>query len=172
VKAEGVAMLESTLHGLTPKDVSTFPKLSQGDPYHFDRWENGCPYYWFEGVKNIRNVFPYLKFVLVSVNRYIGWLSREMFREICPTAKSDGECGIAVLGRIFEALGIAVYSSSAGFKLTDADEATRLLEAKPAEAYFGWKVRLEGSPREGPESTTKPPFHCEREIGFTARSRY
>jgi hypothetical protein len=68
VKAEGVAMLESTLHGLTPKDVSTFPKLSQGDPYHFDRWENGCPYYWFEGVKNIRNVFPYLKFVLVSVN--------------------------------------------------------------------------------------------------------
>jgi hypothetical protein len=40
--------------------------------------------------------------------RDIGWLGRETFREICPTAKSDGECGFAVLGRIFEALGIAV----------------------------------------------------------------
>ena len=25
-------------------------------------------------------------------------------------------------------------------------------------------------PQEGPESEPKPPFHCEREIGFIARS--
>jgi hypothetical protein len=30
----------------------------------------------------------------------------------------------------------------------------------------GRKAGLEGSPREGPESAPKPPFHCEREIGF------
>jgi hypothetical protein len=35
-------MLEATLHRLIPKDVSTFPKLSQGGPYHFDRWENAA----------------------------------------------------------------------------------------------------------------------------------
>jgi hypothetical protein len=30
-------------------------------------------------------------------------------------------------------------------------------------------ARLQRSPWEGPESAPKPPFHCEREIGFTAR---
>jgi hypothetical protein len=30
---------------------------------------------------------------------------------------------------------------------------------------------LQESPREGPDSAPKPPFECEREIGFTALSR-
>src|SRR5271166_4546879 len=34
----------------------------------------------------------------------------------------------------------------------------------------GRRARLQASPREGPESAPKPSFHCEREIGFTARS--
>jgi hypothetical protein len=34
----------------------------------------------------------------------------------------------------------------------------------------GRKVRLQGSLREGLESAPRPSFHCEREIGFTARS--
>ena len=40
-------------------------------------------------------------------------------------------------------------------------------------AYFGGFGRiapLQGPPREGPESAPKPSLHCEREIGFTARS--
>src|SRR5438270_10944431 len=32
----------------------------------------------------------------------------------------------------------------------------------------GWRARLQGSPREGPESGRKPSFHCEPEVGFTA----
>jgi hypothetical protein len=36
---------------------------------------------------------------------------------------------------------------------------------------FGREARLRGSTREGPESAPKPPFHREREIGFTARRR-
>jgi hypothetical protein len=35
----------------------------------------------------------------------------------------------------------------------------------------GRRARLQGSPREGPESVPKLPFHCEREIGFTALGR-
>jgi len=36
---------------------------------------------------------------------------------------------------------------------------------------FGREVRLQRSPREGPECMPKPPFHCEREVRFTALSR-
>jgi hypothetical protein len=126
-------MLEPTLHKLIPKEMSTFAKLRRKEPYHFDRWENGSLYYWFEGVKRHTKRLPKSEIRAgLRQLRDVGWLSRETFRETCPTAKSDGECGFAVLGRIFEALGIAVYSGSAGFKLTDADEATRLLEAKPS----------------------------------------
>jgi hypothetical protein len=35
----------------------------------------------------------------------------------------------------------------------------------------GRKARLEGPPRERPESAPKPSFHCDREIGFTALGR-
>ena len=36
----------------------------------------------------------------------------------------------------------------------------------------GRRPGLQGSPREGPKFGRKPPFHCEREIGFTAQSRH
>ncbi len=36
---------------------------------------------------------------------------------------------------------------------------------------LGREARLQASPREGPESVPKAPFHCEREIGFTAHQR-
>jgi hypothetical protein len=34
------------------------------------------------------------------------------------------------------------------------------------------KARLQASPREGPESARKPPFHCDREIRFTTPLRH
>jgi hypothetical protein len=36
---------------------------------------------------------------------------------------------------------------------------------------IGRKARPHGSPREGPGCGPKPPFRCEREIGFTAHNR-
>jgi hypothetical protein len=125
-------MLESTLHRLIPNEVSTFAKLRHGKPYHFDRWENGCLYYWFEGVTKHTKRLP--KSEIRSALRQLrdtGWIHQKTFGEICRTARSDGPCGFAVLGRIFEAMGVAVYSGNAGFKLTNADEATKLLEEKP-----------------------------------------
>ena len=129
-------MLESTLHRLIPKEVNTFAKLRRGEPYQFHRWENDrsgslCLYYRFQGVEKHTKRLPESEIRAgLRQLRDIGWLSRETFGDVCPTAKSDGECGFAVLGRIFEALGVAVYSGNAGFKLTDADEATNLLEAR------------------------------------------
>jgi hypothetical protein len=40
---------------------------------------------------------------------------------------------------------------------------------RPRNASNGRKARLQGSPREGPESGREPSFHCERDIAFTAR---
>ena len=123
-------MLESTLHGLIPKRVSTFPKLrGNGGPYRFDRWEKDCLRYSFVGAKKYTKRLPECEIRAgLSQLRDTGWLSRETFRRICPRAKSDGECGFAVLGRILEALHVAAYSGDAGFRLTNADEAKKLLE--------------------------------------------
>jgi hypothetical protein len=126
-------MLESTLHTLVPKQLNTFAKLKHGEPYHFDRWEQGCLYYWFEGAKIYKKRLPETEIRAgLRQLRDTGWLRRETFRNICPIARSDGECGFAVLGRIFEFLGVAVYLDNDGFKLTNADEATRLLGEKSA----------------------------------------
>jgi hypothetical protein len=117
--------------------VNAFAKLTHGEPYHFDRWKNDqagrpCLYYCFSGggrVHKKRVPVSELRAALRQL-RNASVLSREMFRQNCPTATSDGECGFAVVGRIFEALGVAVYSRQDGFKLTNVDEATNLLEGK------------------------------------------
>ena len=44
------------------------------------------------------------------------------------------------------------------------------LQIATLDASIGRKVRLQGSPREGPEVRAKAAVHCEREIGFSARS--
>ena len=84
-------------------------------------------YYWFQGAEKHTKRLPESEIRAgLRQLRDTGWLSRERFGDVCPTAKSNGECGFAVLGRIFEALGVAVYSGNTGFKLTNADEATKL----------------------------------------------
>jgi hypothetical protein len=134
-------MFESTLYSLIPKEVNTFAKLDHGAPYHFDCWKNDrvgspCLYYWFmarDGVKKNKKRLPVSEIrAALRQLRGAGVLSREMFRKVCPTAKSDGECGYAVVGRILEALHVAIYSGNDGFKLTNPDEATSLIGAKPA----------------------------------------
>src|SRR5580700_4845933 len=40
------------------------------------------------------------------------------------------------------------------------------LQIATLDASIGRRPGLQGSPREGPESAPKPPFHCEREVGF------
>jgi hypothetical protein len=132
-------MLEAELRALIPNKVSAFAKLTHGKPYHFDCWRNDragspCLYYWFlarNGVdKNTKRV-PVSEFRAALLQlRNVGAFSREIFRQVCPTTKSDGECGFAVIGRIFEAFGVAAYSRVDGFKLTNADEVTNLLEAR------------------------------------------
>jgi hypothetical protein len=129
-------MLESTLHTLIPEEVNTFAKLQHGESYHFDCWKNDrvgwpCLYYWFiarDGVRKNKKRLPVseIRAALHQLRR-VGVLSRETFREVCPIAESAGPCGFAVVGRILEALHVAVYSSHDGFKLTNAKEATNLL---------------------------------------------
>src|SRR4051812_9952681 len=122
-------MLEPTLRKLIPHKVRTFAKLESGEPYHFDRWDKDytgteCLYYWFTGRNNInkkRVPTPEIRAAL-QILLLNGTLRRKDFETICPIAKSDGPCGFAVVGRIFEALDIAVYSGRRdGFRLTDLD---------------------------------------------------
>jgi hypothetical protein len=129
-------MLQSTLHSLIPHEVHTFAKLQHGKPYHFDSWANDstdtpCLYYWFiarDGVRKNKKRVPVSEIgVALQRLRSDGVLSRETFKKVCPVAESAGPCGFAVVGRMFEALGVAVYSGSDGFKLTDADKARKLL---------------------------------------------
>jgi putative transcriptional regulator len=130
-------MLRSTLHRLIPHEVRTFAKLRHGEPYHFGSWKNDnadtpCLYYWFmarNGVtKNDKRVPVSEIGSALQRLRDAGVLSREMFAKVCPVAESAGPCGFAVVGRIFEALGVAVYSGRGGFELTNADKAQKLLD--------------------------------------------
>ena len=134
-------MLESTLRRLIPDEVNTFAKLEHGASYHFDRWKNDrvgspCLYYWFmarDGVKKNKKRLPVSEIrAALHQLRSAGMLSREAFRKVCPLSESDGSCGFAVVGRILEALHVAVYAGQDGFKLTNPDEATTLLEVRHA----------------------------------------
>jgi hypothetical protein len=126
-------MLQPILRKLIPHDVRIFPKLQHGEPYHFDSWShdrNGmlCLYYWFDGVKQHKKRIPVSE-ITAAVQRLRDdrAIKRDTFKEVCPVAESAGPCGFTVVGRIFEALGVAVYSQRDGFRLTDADKVMTLL---------------------------------------------
>ena len=133
-----VVMLESVLHLLIPAHVDTFAKLRGGDPYHFDHWETDPSgsknlKYWFWNRKKSnknrkRAPVSEIRIALGHV-RNAGVFKQETYQAICPVASADGPCGFAVIGRTFEALSVARYAGhGAGFRLINADEATRLLE--------------------------------------------
>jgi hypothetical protein len=133
-------MLESTLQKLIPEKLNTFAKLQRGSPYYFDRWENHdrgapCLYYWFmarDGVKKNKKRIPVIEIrAALHELRSSGLLTRGTFSTGCPVAKGDGSCSLAVVGRIFEALHVAEYSGRGGFKLTNANDVNKLLEATP-----------------------------------------
>jgi hypothetical protein len=130
-------MLESALHRLMPEAVNTFAKLERGEPCHFDRWADdrvgsACLYYRFIGAKKYTKRLPVSEIrAALKQLRVPAWFSRETFREVCPPANRDGQCGFAVGGRILEALKVAEYSGLEEFKLNNANEATNLLETKP-----------------------------------------
>ena len=131
-------LLEPTLRKLVPHKVGTFAKLEQGEPYHFDRWGDDhtgtlCLYYSFPARnRERRNTKRIPSSEIDAALRCLcsnGGLRREEFRKVCPVAVSAGPCGFAVVGRIFEELGVAVYASRRdGFTLTDADKARKLLD--------------------------------------------
>lgn len=139
-------MLETILRKLIPEKVSTFAKLNYGEPYHFDSWKKdraGSPslYYWFtarDGLKKNKKRVPVSEIgAALRQLQNAGVLKRGTFQSVCRVAESDGPCGFAVIGRILEALGVAVYCGRDGFKLTDADKAGNLLEANPHRATAG-----------------------------------
>ena len=130
-------MLDSTMRRLIPHTVNTFAKLEHGEPYHFDSWATDntntpCLYYWFmarNGVTKRKKRVPVYE-IGVALRRLLGdgMLRSDRFREVCPVAESDGPCGFAVVGRIFEALDVAAYAGRRrGFRLTDAQRAQKLL---------------------------------------------
>jgi hypothetical protein len=116
---------ESTLQRLIPEKLNEFAKLEAGDPYHFDRWEEdrsgaACMYYVFssrDGAKqNRKRVVVSEIEAAIQVLRRTGRFDRDAFRVLCPQSESSGRCGFVVVGRIFETLGEAAYSSrSDGF---------------------------------------------------------
>jgi hypothetical protein len=116
---EATTTFESKLRNLIPKTVSKFSKLETGQPYHFDRWADDrsgstCLYYWFhshDGAKrnNKRVVVSEIQRAFQHLTS-TGSFDRDAFRRRCPVSESSGPCGFAVVGRIFEALGVAVYS--------------------------------------------------------------
>ena len=50
-------------------------------------------------------------------------------------------------------------------------DVNRTLRIAAVNVVVGRKARLQGSTQEGPESASKPPSQCEREIGFTRKFR-
>ena len=110
---------DSKLRNLIPASVSEFPKLETGQPYHFDHWADdrsgsSCLYYWFsshDGTK--RNLKRVIVSEIHSALQHLintGAFDRNSFRAHCPKSESSGRCGFVVMGRILEALGVAVYS--------------------------------------------------------------
>jgi hypothetical protein len=127
----GAKEFDSMLRKLIPATVSEFKKLEAGNPYHFDRWDDGCMYYWFGSTSkpHKKRVFVSEAFSALQHLRTTGAFDRNSFPTLCPKSESDGGCGFAVAGRILEALGVAKYSGRrAGFTLTDPVKATSLLE--------------------------------------------
>ncbi len=129
-------MLESMLRKTVPSVVNSFPKLTTGEPYRFERWAGDdrdilCLYYWFsprDGLRrNVKRVpVPEILAALGHLRR-TGTLDRAAFQKLCPVSESDGPCGFAVLGRTLEALGVAHYVGKRGFELTQPGTADQLL---------------------------------------------
>lgn len=110
----------SNLRKLIPETVNEFAKLKAGEPYHFDRWEQDhsgtpCLYYTFsshDGATRNRKrvIISEIETAFEALQR-TGRFDRNAYRALCPQSESSGRCGFVVVGRIFEALGEARYSS-------------------------------------------------------------
>ncbi|MGB8112987.1 MAG: hypothetical protein WCF22_04410, partial [Candidatus Sulfotelmatobacter sp.] len=107
------------LHKLIPATVSEFAKLEAGQPYYFDHWANDrydspSLYYWFDSNDGAK--LRHKRVVISEIHKafqhhmYTGKFDRKSFRSCCPQSDSSGHCGFVVVGRIFEALGVAEYS--------------------------------------------------------------
>jgi hypothetical protein len=109
---------DSILRELIPAKVKDFAKLVAGEPYRFDGWEDdrsgsACLYYSFSSrspdklnrkrvvISELHTAFQHL--------RNTGAFDRKSFERLCPTSRSAGSCGFAVMGRVFEALGVARF---------------------------------------------------------------
>ncbi len=131
-------VLEFELKNLIPAKINTFPKLtSDHAPYRFHEWSTGrngveSLYYQFPkrngtGMNRKRIPLPEIRAALEKLKASEN-LDGEGFRVACPIAEGDGHCGYCVIGRIFEALGVARLDSAASrFVLTDRERATKLL---------------------------------------------
>jgi hypothetical protein len=80
-----------------------------------------------------------------------------IMRPRCPRVREDTPAGRVPLGSKNPA-GLTGFDVKGTFRIA-------LCMSQLAESA------LQGSPREGPESTIKSSFNCEREIGFTAHRR-
>lgn len=134
----GYSALKSELQRIIPSRAPTFDKLRRkGSPYRFREWANDreghfCLRYEFELRDNLRRDVKRVPFTeMCQALLYLrshGKLDRQQaYPECCPVADSDGSCGFAVLGRIFEALGVARYEGAKGFVLIDDKKADALL---------------------------------------------
>ena len=107
--------LERMVREAIPAKLDTFPKLREdSDPYHFRDWEGETILrYWFWNRKGdkkrskrvfINEIEPLVRHCFSK-----GSIERSDYKLHCPKTKSDGPCGLAVMGRILEFLSIAKY---------------------------------------------------------------
>jgi len=109
---------DSILRELIAANVKDFAKLEAGEPYHFDGWEedrsgSACMYYSFGSrsphkLNRKRVVISELHAAFQHL-RNTGAFDRKSFEKLCPISQSAGSCGFAVMGQVFEALGVAIF---------------------------------------------------------------
>lgn len=135
----GCDSLEPVLRDLIPGHVQRFPKLMEkGDPYKFDRWEEDrsevlCLYYKFKSRDRMewnhkRVPVPEIR-AAMRVLMIDGRWDRAAFDRDCPIASSAGPCGYAIIGRVFESLGVATHDVNGRcFRLVALERVRQLLE--------------------------------------------
>jgi hypothetical protein len=133
-------MLEEALKAVIPREISTFPKLTEaGDHYFFDRWDRdrdtGAPLLRYSYWSPDRTRQYRKKILIPEVERLLhntigaGQIGRQDFRAYCPRTDADGPCGLAVIIATLEHLGIVRRTAWGEYTIVNTEKARRILEA-------------------------------------------
>lgn len=128
LNTEGQEVTSRAIKDCVPRSLSTFPKLQKGEPYQFERWDQGkhgfCLRYSFIARDRATRIRKYVVLAeIVKAAEHLtntGAFSRTDYQSLCVLSQSSGPCGFAVTGRILEALGLGRYVGRKGFMVQSA----------------------------------------------------